>query len=767
MGGSRGSLGGRMRGGGSMYLGGSGGGRGGSSNALRNHGSRGNLSNNKDYHSRRGGSFSSASGSYQSSSSFRRQSHSSSRGGRHDTAQSSHSARDGTTSTSVGNAGRKDENRRTLTDFKIIGLEIPKLDWKWGLIPESHQVKVKEDSTDESSHPLEDDSSLPQKSEHVDTIIRSESTADKLNLADSVESKSTALDHSASETTAGASSAFASPPPSRIRIYFHTPVSPDDFHPIPLASSVTHGTAPSDSRKGKRKKLEDDDGDLEDSRGPPPPPGLGSAISDDRSSVVASAPPSVADTVASEGDWLMAAIAEHDQDDIDADADAEDDEDGHQLHVSQIVDMHESDSMSKVVESSVNGEPLNLVGTLLCRVEPSSSCEWGGPPSCGRDSFHAADSGLLEGFHGLDVDMEGDDSRISTLAEVSSTNVGVDESVFAPTLNAGGMQDVAAVAGDTTSAPQDGDTSVLDDSSTLNTADADSTASSAASPVVAAVSTHIGDDDISSHDIEGALEATQIHEEHLHGSASSTPNVANVETMPASVSVPDASSLCVSIPHLETFGHSEEQPTDVGGYPEQHIDAPHLYSKPLVASYSFASTIPDDDQQELPGFSEDVGLSANDDTQVYDRQTADEQSVPVEDGTLENHTEPPKSPTPLPSTSSPSNHNDDKASLRPDGKGTRTPSANRVSISYAGGSRRLVLDAEVVDTLKLSRQEGRIDIHVNVSRVGDEDLKGILVRSLSLLGWHWTFCADVMNNRSRVFLTRQGHILQYQSYQNW
>jgi 20S proteasome subunit alpha 6 len=422
----------------------------------------------------------------------------------------------------------------------------------------------------------------------------------------------------------------------------------------------------------------------------------------------------------------MAAIVEHDQDDIDADADAdgEDDEDSHQLHVSQIVDIHESESTNKDVESSVNGEPLHLVGASNCRVDESpATCEPGGPPMCGSDT---ADSGLLEGFHGVDVDMAGDDVQRSTLAEVSSTEVGVDDGVSALAVNPGGRQDVVAVTGDISNASQDGDASAPDDSYTVNTADADSTASSAASPVVAAVSHPIGEDDLSSQDIGGALVATQIDEEQLTASACSTPNASHMELMPASVSVPDVSSPSVFTPHRDIFARREEQSADVGRYPGSQDFIPQRGGKPLVQTYSFASTVPDYDLQDLPGLN--TNHSGNGDAQDYEHRTAEEQIPSGEDGPFENPTEPPKSPTPLPSTSSPSNHNDDKPSLRSDGKGPRVPSANRVSISYAGGSRRLVIDAEVVETLKLSRQVGRIEIHVNVDKIGEEDLKGILVR---------------------------------------
>ena len=58
---------------------------------------------------------------------------------------------------------------------------------------------------------------------------------------------------------------------------------------------------------------------------------------------------------------------------------------------------------------------------------------------------------------------------------------------------------------------------------------------------------------------------------------------------------------------------------------------------------------------------------------------------------------------------------------------TKTPSANRLSISYAGGNRRLVIDAEVVDALKLFRHEGRIEVSIKVDKEREDGLKGIQV----------------------------------------
>lgn len=36
-------------------------------------------------------------------------------------------------------AKEKEDSKRTLTDFKIVGLELPELLWKWGNVPEKER----------------------------------------------------------------------------------------------------------------------------------------------------------------------------------------------------------------------------------------------------------------------------------------------------------------------------------------------------------------------------------------------------------------------------------------------------------------------------------------------------------------------------------------------------------------------------------------------------------------------------------------------------
>jgi 20S proteasome subunit alpha 6 len=57
---------------------------------------------------------------------------------------------------------------------------------------------------------------------------------------------------------------------------------------------------------------------------------------------------------------------------------------------------------------------------------------------------------------------------------------------------------------------------------------------------------------------------------------------------------------------------------------------------------------------------------------------------------------------------------------------SRVPSANRLSISYAAGTRRMVIDAAVVEKLKVYRSEARIEVYMSISEDNGR-LKGILV----------------------------------------
>lgn len=72
------------------------------------------------------------------------------------------------------------------------------------------------------------------------------------------------------------------------------------------------------------------------------------------------------------------------------------------------------------------------------------------------------------------------------------------------------------------------------------------------------------------------------------------------------------------------------------------------------------------------------------------------------------------------------------------------PSANRISISYAGSTRRLVIDADVVERLTVYRDEGHIEVKFKVQKVDDRFYKGIFV----------SYCIDGRQFSKKIFRWR-------------
>ena len=739
-----GSTGGRGGRGGNIFLGNNGGsgGRGGGSGQavpLRGHGSRG-FGNTKDYHNRRGGSFTSGGGhSHQNmGSSFRGgrgQNHSSGRGGRHDTGggSSAFGARDGPMASSFSSNGKKDENRRTLTDFKIVGLEMRELGWTWGILPPpppppSVKAEAKEDASegpDTSQVSVKQEmteTEVPLISEKVDDDVASESIVGSGTEAAPVESKplantATSLEvptgpskdaRSSASTSAGSTIPH---PPSRIRIYFHTPVSADDSHPISLntTSSFSLGLAgPSDSRKGKRKKLEDDDGDPEEEgRGkrPPPPMGGGSQMSDTASVDMdatgrGSVAPSVAETT-SEGDWLMAAVVREDANDGQ-------DEDGNvdggtddKLNINNIEDNNDTEvgdnsnvGKSLSYPSLRHGVPY-LVWTK-CLLEGDAAHN-STPLTFGYSQ--GDDLVVTEGHGHLSENMDG-----QTDEENAHGSSGIESN---GSVEAGPNSASAAIA-----AAVEGSKPSTVALGSVNTS----------SDVTAAKPT----------------EGTTASDSDPRPAESETPT--EPKDIPGSSTASNDTVSVVVAPDPAISG--EEQSTN--GYPDMQVPNLLLGGKPLQASASLASTVIDDDAQEeeTGAFDEDGGVAVvNPDLSQHKPLVRDVE--PEADSLEQEHLpEPPASPTSntLLSTSSgstfgePGSQNTSTSLSAPtsptkvDGKVVKTPSANRLSISYAAGSRRLVIDASVVEKLKVFRSDGRIEVYVNIEKDGEKGLKSILVR---------------------------------------
>ena len=315
------------------------------------------------------------------------------RGGRHDSSSSVFSSRDGGmvsssfVSSMGSSSGKKDENRRTLTDFKIVGLEIRDLSWSWGVTP-SLKAESIDDVPSVASLGTEQDSSAQIKEETIESSVVSDISSSPLKgditeaVADKIED-ATVTDGVLSTPAAVVSSepklltdmpapGAIPPPPSRIRIYFHTPVTSDDSH-LHSASALTFSgvNAPGEARKGKRKKLEDDDGDLEEGRAPPPPPGDRAMSIDgiDIASVAASA------ETASEGDWLMAAIGE-----VEGEGEGESHAD---LHVSEIGARVDEAEGPYAPETEEYGKSCSVLFCLKLLVWTSTSCHYTSHLRCG------------------------------------------------------------------------------------------------------------------------------------------------------------------------------------------------------------------------------------------------------------------------------------------------------------------------------------------------------------------------------------------------
>ena len=373
MSGTRGAMGGG-RGRGGSFSGGAAAGRAGTgagppSGPMRGN-SRSNFSGgNKDFQNRRGGSFAGG-GNYQGQSFRGRNQMGSNRGHRNDGGGGGgYGPRENTQMS--GYSGKKDENRRTLTDFKVIGLTIPDLTWTWGTVPSTCSVKT-EDRDTKVDAPIGSDVVIKEEIGDDGSNLVSSSTIEEKQpevktesfAVDAVMAEAQQLQEPLARAVPSDTSAVL-PPPSRIRIYFHTPVTADDSRPIPHNSS--YGEVPSDARKGKRKKLEDDDGDLEERRVPPPPQ-RGGAVNDDRSSVGASVDPSIAET-ASETDWLMGAIVDGEEEEEAEGAGAHDlgdeDDGSDPLHISHIVKGHEHEMPVDDDHVTGNGEVV-LGGKQTC-----------------------------------------------------------------------------------------------------------------------------------------------------------------------------------------------------------------------------------------------------------------------------------------------------------------------------------------------------------------------------------------------------------------
>ncbi|KAI0771496.1 hypothetical protein BD413DRAFT_549026 [Trametes elegans] len=603
------------------------GGRGGSqqSGSFRGHNSNRGY-NNRD--TRRGGSFVNqgySHGQHQQQQNYgHHQNHSSyrgrgqgysypSRGGRHDGPSTG--GRESVSATSASfSSGKKEENKRTLTDFKIIGLKIPELDWSWGSSPETAVAAVVKDEPTTGSMPPDTPGTV-QPSEGTPQPQAEGATTG----ADAVAAAAAAAVAAAAPALEAAGvkdiAALLGPPPSRVRIYFHTPVTPDDAHPI-SSQSAGYGSSSANARKGKRKKLEDDDGDYEEGRGAPPPPPHGSGLDasgDYEGMGRDSVAPSIAETT-SEGDWLMAAIGEEE-----GDGDG-----GENLHVSEVENYLD------------HGDFGNEYGQ-----------------GDGHDGDHAMGD---EDAQGSEI---GPDDETYTGFNANGPN----DHAGHPLVNGDGHGD--APSG---SQEQGGD-----------------------HPAPAAQQ---GNSDESS---QQTISSTPSANHPAQGGSAP----------PADTSAPAASA--------ETQTASSN--ADSSQAPSAAVPRP----MPLQAMDSLASTVPDTNQE--------TGQPS-----PYASTVIDGQEGPDNNGNHYEATQPaydPEHPNAPSSASHDSSGAEGDDSTGAHTLGEKVPSANRISVSYAGATKRLVVDAEVVPKLKVFRAEGRIEVTLSLQHDERGGLKGIAMEGCS------------------------------------
>jgi 20S proteasome subunit alpha 6 len=193
--------------------------------------------------------------------------------------------------------------------------------------------------------------------------------------------------------------------------------------------------------------------------------------------------------------------------------------------------------------------------------------------------------------------------------------------------------------------------------------------------------------------------------------SSSAPAVPDSSVVASSSS----SDTSVAAPPTELATLDEEQPTDHSPSP----DVPASVA-PEESTTSSASIVERSLTQEDHSFGDPRVTGVEDThydsaTQVqFEGPSSSDTGTLVSRSTVSTYDEPNQSPI--------------KAEAQ---RGVRTPSANRLSISYAAGTKRLVINAEIVEKFKILRSDGRVEILLRVEKDDANELNGIIVGSLT------------------------------------
>ncbi|KZT41144.1 hypothetical protein SISSUDRAFT_1043223 [Sistotremastrum suecicum HHB10207 ss-3] len=526
-------------------------------------------------------------------------------------------AKDSTASTAVKDGARKEENRRSLTDFKLIGLQIQELDWSWGICT-----------------PIPAEPSSSENGERSDDLTQ-------------VKEEDQEMDLDEKKILAPSSSVppLASEPRSRVRVYFHFP----EDHLAPASVPA----AGSGLTRGKRKKTDDDDDDEVNERNIRPrqasaAPSVDMVSIDEQSAIAGTSDNGRDGTQETEdNDWLMAAIAEGSEgeksellvtegelaaglDNLDADSsmllgqDASTSElQGAELVTSDEHDLVPSLFEPTVLDSSHSGEPPKEDSEPLLQVTEI------------EDNLEEGEILSLTG-----VRPEAEEDMIAETSTKSDEKTSTDEPL------------AAGLVGDS-------------------------------SEVSASLSLALPE----SHD---SSEHAQMVTDEEGIDADNLPLLDNQVVLPDG----DGESLIVSTNVGTLEGGSSRATT------------PPLY----------VSVAPDAALTKTLGVLDSPHESQPSSTLFGSSYSASE---PAEAGS--------------PSSKQDSNALNDAPKEPSEAGPTNSrppPSANRLSITYGSSQRRLVIDATVVDRMKVFRKDGRFEVQMSISK-DETGLKGILMEGCS------------------------------------
>jgi 20S proteasome subunit alpha 6 len=159
----------------------------------------------------------------------------------------------------------------------------------------------------------------------------------------------------------------------------------------------------------------------------------------------------------------------------------------------------------------------------------------------------------------------------------------------------------------------------------------------------------------------------------------------------------------------------KEQSTNQLDSSDRQVSNNGRRTTPLQAVSSFASTAVDSELQDT-SYSEYSATLVNDDTSGF----VEDATQPISSAEGDQHEDSMSTTSTLLT-----GHADTQDPFSTNVENTVSP--NRLAISYAAASRRIIINAEVVESLKVSRKDRRIEISMAVEKDDEMQLKGVVV----------------------------------------